>query len=68
MFPRDEVRLTRSDQIMIKRFLRDQSGATAVEYGLLITIFSIGLVSALTSVGTAIRQKFIMIAATLGTS
>lgn len=53
---------------MIRRFLRDESGATAVEYGMLIAIFSIGLVSALTSLGTGIRQKFISIATTLGTS
>lgn len=53
---------------MIRRFLRDESGATAVEYGLLVAIFSIGLVAALTSVGTAIRQRFIMIATAFGST
>lgn len=53
---------------MIRRFLGDESGATAVEYGLLITLFSIALVGALTAVGTGIRQKFITIATSLGGS
>lgn len=53
---------------MIRRFLADEAGATAVEYGLLIAIFSIGLVSALSAVGTGIRQKFFTIATILGGS
>lgn len=53
---------------MIRRFLSDETGATAVEYGLLIAIFSIGLIGVLTSVGTGIRQRLITIATSLGTS
>lgn len=53
---------------MIRRFLADDTGTTAVEYGLLITILSIGLVGVLTSLGTGIRQKFFTIATSLGAS
>ncbi len=53
---------------MIRRFLRDEAGATAVEYGLLISILSLGLVGALTAVGTGIRQKLFTLATTFAPS
>ena len=35
-------------------FLRDQRGATAVEYGLLCGVFSLGLIAAYTAAGQSI--------------
>ena len=46
----------------ILRFLRDDSGATAVEYGLLAGLISIVIVAVLTSVGTKLNLKWQRIA------
>ncbi len=42
----------------VRRFLRDESGATAIEYGLIAGLISIVIVSVLTSVGTKLNTKF----------
>ncbi len=42
----------------IKRFLRDDSGATAIEYGLIAGLISIVIVAVLTSIGTRLNTKF----------
>ncbi len=38
--------------------MRDESGATAIEYGLIAGLISIVIVSVLTSVGTKLNTKF----------
>ena len=42
----------------IQRFLRDQSGATAIEYGLIAGLISVVIVAVLTSIGTKLNVKF----------
>ena len=42
----------------IGRFLRDDSGATAIEYGLIAGLISIVIVAVLSSVGTKLNVKF----------
>jgi len=42
----------------IKRFFKDESGATAIEYGLLAALISIVGITAFTAAGTAIKEKF----------
>lgn len=42
----------------VRSFLRDDSGATAVEYALLISILSIGVLFSLDSVGNEIANDF----------
>ncbi len=42
----------------IKRFFKDESGATAIEYGLLAALISIVGITAFTAAGTAIEAKF----------
>ncbi len=37
---------------MLKKFLKDESGTTAIEYALLGTLIGVVLVGAMTSVGT----------------
>jgi Flp pilus assembly pilin Flp len=37
---------------MLKRFLKDRRGATALEYALLVTFLSIVVASAVTALGT----------------
>jgi len=42
----------------ITRFIRDEEGATAIEYGLIAGLIAAVLVTVLTSLGTTIEQKF----------
>ena len=42
----------------IWRFLRNESGATAIEYGLIAGLISIVIVTVLTSIGTKLNVKF----------
>ena len=43
---------------MIKQFLNDQSGATAIEYALLGSFLAIALVTALTNLGHRLSSEF----------
>ena len=38
-------------------FLKDEEGATAIEYGLLAALISIAAIAAMTSVGTSLSTK-----------
>lgn len=44
--------------MMIRRFLRDEAGATAIEYGLLAAILGVGLIAALSSLKTNLAATF----------
>jgi pilus assembly protein Flp/PilA len=50
---------------LISRFVRDESGATAIEYGLIAALIAVVIITALTSVGTSLSAKFTSIATTL---
>jgi pilus assembly protein Flp/PilA len=41
-----------------KRFIKDESGATAIEYGLIAALIAVAIVTAVTGVGTALQNKF----------
>lgn len=43
---------------MIKRFLKDESGATAIEYGLIAALISIVVIGALGTVGDNLGNVF----------
>ena len=43
-------------------FLRDESGATAIEYGLIAGLIAVVIIGALTRLGTHIKTKFNAIA------
>ena len=40
------------------RFARDESGATAVEYGLIAALIGVVIIAGATTLGTALNQKF----------
>jgi pilus assembly protein Flp/PilA len=42
----------------IKHFLRDESGATAVEYGLLTALISIAMLASLNALGAGLSNTF----------
>ncbi len=43
---------------LIKRFLREESGATAIEYGLIAALIAVVIIAAVTSVGTNMSRTF----------
>lgn len=43
---------------MIKRFAKDESGATAIEYGLIAVGIAIAIIVAVQSVGTSLTDAF----------
>ncbi|VWB08205.1 Flp family type IVb pilin [Burkholderia lata] len=46
-------------------FIEDQDGVTAIEYGLIAALITIGIVVALTTVGTDLKTVFSTVAADL---
>ena len=51
-----------------KRFFRDESGATAIEYGLIASLISIAIIAAVTSVGSKTGATFNKVAANMNTT
>ena len=43
---------------LFKRFAKDESGATAIEYGLIAALVSIAIIGALTKLGTKLGTNF----------
>lgn len=46
-------------------FLQDDSGATAIEYGLIAALVSVATIAALTSMGSSLQTMFGSVANTL---
>ena len=44
--------------LIIRRFLHNESGATAIEYGLIAALIAVVIIGGLTSVGTKLKAKF----------
>jgi pilus assembly protein Flp/PilA len=42
----------------MKRFWNDESGATAVEYGLMVALIAVVIILAVTALGTNLTGKF----------
>lgn len=47
---------------IISRFVRDESGATAIEYGLIAALIAVVIITVLGTVGTNLSTKFNSIA------
>lgn len=47
---------------IVSRFLKDESGATAIEYGLLASLISVVIITSVTNIGTNLNTKFAAIA------
>ncbi len=43
---------------IITKILRDESGATAIEYGLIAALVSVAAIAALTAMGTSLETMF----------
>ena len=42
----------------LKKFLKDQKGATAIEYGLIAALIAVVIITAVTLVGTDLSNSF----------
>jgi len=45
-------------KLVVLTFLKDESGATAIEYGLIAAGIAIAIITAVNGVGTALSTKF----------
>lgn len=50
---------------MLKRFLKNEDGATAIEYGLIAALIGVVIITAVTTVGQNLEATFQAIAAAL---
>ena len=45
-------------KVLITHFLKDEAGATAIEYGLIATCIAIAIIAAVKGVGTNLNSTF----------
>ena len=45
-------------KILLSRFVRDESGVTAIEYGLIAALISVVIITAAAAVGTSLAGVF----------
>ncbi|HEY5409438.1 MAG TPA: Flp family type IVb pilin [Caulobacteraceae bacterium] len=50
------------------RFLKNESGATAIEYGLIAALVAVVIITGLTAVGTQLNAKFTSVATSVSTA
>jgi pilus assembly protein Flp/PilA len=52
----------------IKAFLKDETGASAVEYGLLVALIAVVIIGAVTLLGTTISNMFTSVSGAISTA
>lgn len=50
---------------LVSRFVQDESGATAIEYGLIAALVSVAAIAALTAMGGSLNTIFTSVSTTL---
>ncbi len=50
---------------LVNRFIKDESGATAIEYGLIAALIAVGIIAAVGTIGTKLTKTFTKIGSTL---
>ncbi|MDR3508044.1 MAG: Flp family type IVb pilin [Caulobacteraceae bacterium] len=50
---------------LVARFLKDESGATAIEYGLIVALIAVVIISAVSAIGTKLNASFTSIQSNL---
>ena len=53
---------------IFSHFIRDETGATAIEYGLIAAMVSVAIIAAITTMGDNLTSTFSSIAIALGTA
>jgi pilus assembly protein Flp/PilA len=51
-----------------KRFLKDESGATAIEYGLIAALIAVVIIGAVGAIGSQLNTTFSTISSSLATA
>ena len=51
--------------ITLRQFVRDESGATAIEYGLIAALVSVAAIGALSALGDSLQAIFSFVSTTL---
>jgi pilus assembly protein Flp/PilA len=52
----------------VTRFMNDESGATAIEYGLIVALIAVVIITAVTTVGTNLNAQFTTVGTKLAAS
>lgn len=50
-------------QKLVSRFIKDESGATAIEYGLIAALIAVAIIIGARALGTSLNTKFGVVAA-----
>jgi len=50
---------------LLARFRKDESGATAIEYGLIAGLIAVVIITAVTMIGTNLNAKFLAVGSAL---
>jgi pilus assembly protein Flp/PilA len=50
---------------LFSRFVRDESGATAIEYGLIAALIAVVIITGVTAVGTKLSTTFVNLSGNL---
>jgi pilus assembly protein Flp/PilA len=50
---------------LFRRFVKDQSGVTAIEYGLIAALIAVVIIGAVTTLGTKLQSTFNAVATAL---
>ena len=53
---------------ILSRFVKDESGATAIEYGLIAALISVVIIATITAVGTQLTKTFTSVSNTIGST
>lgn len=51
----------------VTRFMKDESGATAIEYGLIVALIAVVIITAVTTVGSNLSAQFTSVGNTIST-
>jgi pilus assembly protein Flp/PilA len=51
--------------MFLSRFVKNESGATAIEYGLIVALIAVVIIGAVTTVGTNLSTKFNTVATSI---
>jgi pilus assembly protein Flp/PilA len=54
-----------SMRVLLKKFIANEDGATAIEYGLIAALIAVVIITVLTTIGTRLNTKFVSVAAGL---
>ena len=52
-------------RLLLKRFVADDAGATAIEYAMIASLISVLIVTAVTTIGTSLSSIFTTVSASL---